>query len=345
MPGSRLVLVLAALFGALVIGTVATFILAEGAAPPDAITDSGDAINQVYWVLVALAAVIFLLVEVALIAFIIRFRRRRAAQDLEGPQIHGNTRVEVAWTLVPALLLLALAIYTFLRVPAVEAKPGDDEDPVEIAVTAHQFYWQYEYPNGALSFDVLYLPAGRTAKLVLRSEDVDHSWWVPELTGKRDAIPGQHNELFFEPRREGVLETGVCGEFCGIQHARMTTRVEVVSPAEFERWQEENAFTDEQASLEAVGKAEWDAACAKCHGFEGEGDIGPPIAGSATLTDQESLRRLLFEGQNLDTNPGYMPPVGKGWSDRQIRALIAYVESNETLAGAAEGGGGGVGGG
>ena len=339
MPGSRLVLVLAALFAALVIGIAASFIFATGAAPPDSATDSGDAINQVYWAVVALAAVVFLLVEATLIAFIIRFRRRDGSgEHVEGPQIHGHTRVEILWTLIPALLLLALAVYTFLRIPDVEAKP-DGEEPVQIEVTAHQFYWQYEYPGGALSFDTLYLPAGRTAKLVLNSEDVAHSWWVPELTGKRDAIPGQDNELHFKPRSEGVFENGVCGEFCGIQHARMTTRVEVLSPEEFEAWQEENAFTDEQASLVAVGEAEWEAACAKCHGLDGEGDVGPQIAGNGTLTNEEGLRKLLFEGQDLEGNEDYMPPVGRGWSDAQIRALIAYIESNEALAG--EGGDGG----
>ena len=204
---------------------------------------------------------------------------------------------------------------------------------------AHQFYWQYRYPNGASSFDQLYLPIGRKVRLNLRSEDVPHSWWVPQITGKRDAIPGQTNRLHFTPRATGVFTNGVCGEFCGIQHARMTTRAEVLEARDFDRWLAENEPGDDESALIGLGESEWRAACAKCHGFEGLGDIGPPIAGNGTLTNRDRLRTLLLEGQDLDDNEGYMPPVGKGWESRQLDALIAYVRSQPRLAG--EGGGDG----
>lgn len=334
MPRSRVLSILLVLFAATIIALPLTFGL-PGAATPASATDSGDAINQIYWVVFGLAAVVFLGVETALIVFLFRYRRRpETPPDAEGPQIHGNTRVEVIWTVVPALLLLGLAIYTFSRVPDVEATPSAGEEVLVVDVTGHQFYWQYRYPNGALSYDVVYFPVGRKVTLRIRSQDVPHSWWVPELTGKRDAIPGNTNELHFRPRETGTFENGVCGEFCGIQHARMTFRAEVLAADEFDRWLDENRRPDPVA----LGEEEWRAACAKCHGFEGQGDIGPPIARNGTLTNAASLRRLLYEGQNLDANPGYMPPVGKGWTDGQIRALIAYVESNEALSG---GGGGG----
>ncbi len=305
-----------------------------GIAPPDTASPSGDAINEVYWVVFAICAVVFLAVESTLILFVIRYRRRKGTPaDAEGPQVYGNTRVEIVWTLVPALLLLILAIYTFSRVPDVEAKPGggDMANVVTIEVTGHQFYWQYRYPNDALSYDELVLPLDRKVRLVLDSEDVNHSWWVPELTGKRDAIPGQTNTLYFTPHTEGVFENGVCGEFCGIQHARMTTRVEVVSEDEFDAWLEENAPGSDDVAL---GESQWEAACAKCHGLDGSGDIGPAIAGNSILTNPEALDLLVrVRGQNLPGNPGYMPAVGKGWTDEQLETLIAYVKSNEKLAG------------
>jgi cytochrome c oxidase subunit II len=336
MPGSRVVVVLLGLFAVVVLASPLTFGIAgiPGASPPDAVTESGDAINRIYWVVYALAAVVFILVELALIVFIFRFRRRRpgAASDAEGPQIHGNTRIEVMWTAVPVLLLLALTIYIFTQVPAVEAKPAAGEEAVEIRVGAHQFYWQYEYPGGALSFDELVLPAGRKITLVVDSYDVNHSWWVPELTGKRDAIPGVTNLLHFTPRTTGTFEGGVCGEYCGLEHAKMTFTVRVVEERDFEAYLEENAPDDREEALVALGEDEWRAACAKCHGLEGEGGIGPTIAGNGTLTNPEGLRRLLFEGQDRPDQEHYMPPVGKGWSDRQIEALIAYVRSNEALA-------------
>jgi cytochrome c oxidase subunit II len=311
-----------------------------GVAPPESATDSGSAINQLYWIVTTLAAVVFVLVEAALLFFIFRFRRRRDAPvDVEGPQIHGNTRLEVIWTAIPTIILIALAVFTVAKIPDVEATAGESApgQALHVAVDAHQFYWQYEYENGALSFDTLYLPVGRRVTLDLTSADVPHSWWVPELTGKRDALPGQVNQLSFRPEREGTFTNGKCGEFCGIQHAAMLTTVEVLSAEEFDEWLADNETADEVE----LGRVEWEAACAKCHGLNGEGDIGPTIARNPILTDFATLDELVRrDGQDLDTNEGYMPPVGQGWSDEQLRALIAYVESNEELAPPTDEGGG-----
>ena len=330
---ARKLAVLALLAGALL--ALAPEALAQdrgGVAPPESATASGDAINQLYWIVTTIVVVVFVLVEAVLLFFIFRFRRRRdAPPGAEGPQIHGNTRLEVIWTVVPTMILIALAVFTIVKVPDVEATAGESApgEALHVAVDAHQFYWQYEYENGALSFDTLYLPVGRRVTLDLASADVPHSWWVPELTGKRDALPGQLNQISFRPEREGTFTNGKCGEFCGIQHAAMLTTVEIVSAEEFDRWLAENEAADEVE----LGRGEWEAACAKCHGLAGEGDIGPAIARNPILADFDGLDRLVRrEGQNLDTNEGYMPPVGKGWTDAQLRALIAYVESNEELA-------------
>ncbi len=340
MRPNRALLVVLALFAVLLLVLPLTFVLAPGGGLLTAATPSGEAISDIYWFVFAISTVVFVLVEGALLLFIFRYRRHAGTPgDVEGPQIHGNTRVEIAWTLIPVLLLVAITAFTFVKLPAVQAAPDGDEPSERITVTAHQFYWQYRYPNGALSFDKLYLPVDVTASLQLEAADVVHIWWVPELTGKRDAIPGRTNELEFTPIRTGTFTNGKCGEFCGIQHARMETSVEVLPREEYDRWLEENAPTQEGDRLVALGGEEWAAACAKCHGAEGEGDIGPPIQGNGTLRQAEGLRRLLYEGQDLEGNPGYMPPVGRGWTDQQIEALIAYVEATPVLAG--EGGGDG----
>jgi cytochrome c oxidase subunit II len=306
-----------------------------GLAPPDSSTESGDTIRFIYWVVTAACAVVFLLIETALIFFIIRFRRRRdTAEDVEGPQIHGNTRLEILWTAIPALALAALAIFTIVKTPDVLANASGQaaSDATEIRVEGHQFYWQYTYPNGAISFDTLYLPVGKTASLELHSKDVNHSWWVPELTGKLDAIPGHPNTLDFEPRRTGTYENGKCAEFCGIQHAIMDTTVRVVSEGEYRAWLEDNAPSDSEDALVALGEQEWTASCAKCHGLDGSGDIGPSIQGNGTLLNRSGLKRLLLNGQNEATIDSYMPPVGAGWQERQFDALIAYVKSNQRLS-------------
>lgn len=328
MSGNRVVLALLAL--ALPVAAVLVGLTLPGIAPYEGATDSGRTIHEIYWVVWGLTAVIFILVEATLIGFVLRYRRRpQAHPDAEGPQIHGNTRIEVAWTVVPAILLTALAIYTFVRVPDVEATGDAGADAVHVEITAHQFYWQYDYGEGRVSYDTLYLPVDKPVVLTIVSADVDHSWWVPELTGKRDAIPGRVNTLRFTAEQVGRFESGVCGEFCGTQHAQMTTAVEVMSQGDFDAW-----LADQEGggNREAVGASQWRAACAKCHGFEGEGDIGPTIAQNPLLADAGQLKQLVYEGRDTEGTEGYMPPVGNGWTDEQIETLIAYIASNEKLA-------------
>lgn len=312
-----------------------------GIAPPSPATPSGDAISQLYWFVFAICAVVFVAVESALILFIVRFRRRRTTpEDAEGPQIHGNTRVEIIWTIVPALILVGIAIVVFARTPAVQATEKGQPDAVKVRVEAHQFYWEYRYPNGGISLDTLVLPVDRPVELELTSFDVNHSWWVPELTGKRDAIPGRTTELRFRPDELGTF-AGQCAELCGILHAVMPTEVQVVPQDEFDRWLAGIEGQDGGDAQLALGESTWERACAKCHGLDGAGDIGPPIQGNGTLTNPQALRDLLENGQDTPAFEGYMPPVGRGWPDFQLQALIAYVQSNETLAGAQTGGQGG----
>jgi cytochrome c oxidase subunit 2 len=302
-----------------------------GLGPPDPKTDSGEAISDLYWVVFVVCAIAFVAVESALVLFIIRFRRRRDTPEAaEGPQIHGNTRLEVIWTLIPAAILAAIAIFTLTRIPSVEAK-GDDE--LVVRVEAHQFYWQYDYPNGGISLDELYVPVDRRIRLEIITHDVNHSWWVPALTGKKDAIAGQVNSLSFKPTQTGTWE-GQCAEFCGIQHAVMYTRVTVVEQSEFDTWVEQQASIPD----EELGRQVWGAVCAKCHGLAGEGDVGPPIAGNGTLTNRQGLIQLLSNGQDTPQFDGYMPPVGLGWSGGQYDALLAYIKATPKLSTAPAGG-------
>ncbi|MGH3024716.1 MAG: cytochrome c oxidase subunit II [Gaiellaceae bacterium] len=314
-----------------------------GLAPAGEATPSGEAINEVYWFVFGICAVVFVLVEATLVLFILRFRRgpevAEEVEEVEGPQIHGNTRLEIIWTIIPAVILVVIAIVVLARSPAVEATGGDRSNELIVRVEGHQFYWRYVYPDGEIALDTLVLPVDRPVTLELTSYDVNHSWWVPDLTGKRDAIPGQVNELRFTPQTEGAFDGG-CAELCGILHAVMPTTVEVVSEAQFaDRLQALGGQDQSGDSQLALGQATWEASCAKCHGPEGRGDIGPAIVRSGTLVDEEALTTLLTEGLNNPDVEGYMPPVGRGWPDFQIQALIEYVRSNEQLAPAETGDG------
>jgi cytochrome c oxidase subunit 2 len=305
-----------------------------GVAPPDPATDEAAAIRDVYWVALAASAVVLILVEAALVLFVLRFRSRaETSPDAEGPQIHGNTRLELVWTTVPAVALLGLAVFTVAKTPAVQGgSTGAGREALQIRVEAHQFYWQYVYPGGGISLDRLRLPVGRPVTLELVSYDVAHSWWVPELGGKLDAVPGKTNRLNFRPVRLGIFRNGKCAEFCGIQHAVMGTTVEVVEEREFEAWI--SRLTETQAgSTSDLGRRTYEAACAKCHGLEGEGDVGPQIAGRGRIINQTALRRLLLEGQDTDSFESYMPPVGRGWPEHQFEALLRYMRSTPALSG------------
>ena len=208
--GRRKPAVIAAALAVLALGVAPSALGQEpangGFSPADPATPSAEAINQLYWFVFAICAVVFIAVETALVLFIIRFRRRRTtAEDAEGPQIHGNTRLEIIWTAIPAVILVAIAAVVLARSPAVEATNGDRSDELVVEVQGHQFYWQYVYPDGQISIDKLVVPVDQPVRLELVSFDVNHSWWVPELTGKRDAIPGRTNELNFTPTPRGSL--------------------------------------------------------------------------------------------------------------------------------------------
>jgi len=157
-------------------------------------------------------------------------------------------------------------------------------------------------------------------KLVVSSPDSDviHSWWIPALGGKIDAIPGRTNQTWFQADTEGTY-TGQCAELCGLEHARMLASVEVMSRSAFDAWLADRSSDDSAVEL---GKEEWEGVCAKCHGLAGQGGIGPRIAGSPTLTDPAALATLVRNGRRT------MPAVGSGWTDEQIAALATYLKEN-----------------
>ncbi len=165
-------------------------------------------------------------------------------------------------------------------------------------------------------------PAGVPVRLEVTAPDSDviHSWWIPSLGGKIDAIPGTTNETWFQAENEGTY-SGQCAELCGLEHARMLASVEVVSQDEFDAWLE-SRLAEQEAGSGELGREEWEGVCAKCHGMNGEGGIGPRIAGSPTLTDVEDLGNLVRNGR------GAMPAVGADWTDEQVAALVDYLTEN-----------------
>lgn len=299
-----------------------------GFAPVEAVSPNADRIHDAYnWVAIFTGAV-FLLVQTSLVWFAIRYRRRRRARTEDGAQIHGNTNLELAWTLAPALVLVAIGSYVFYKLPGIENVPAASASGgrTEIEVDGYRYYWNYTYPNGVIAVDTMRAPLDQNVRLRISAPDFEviHSWWIPALGGKSDAIPGLTTDLWFRAGSPGIYR-GQCSEFCGIQHAQMTAAVEVLPREEFEDWlaAEDRAQRNGTSDL---GEQTYAGACAKCHGLSGEGDIGPSLRGNGLLDDPDAVEQVVRNGR------GEMPPVGRDWEERQMDALTSYLRE-EVLGG------------
>lgn len=266
---------------------------------------------------------IFALVEGLLIAFVVRYRRQKRSRFEDGAQIHGASRLELAWTAFPVVVLFLIGAFVFVELPGIKDIPSAGaRGQLEIEVIGRQYYWQYEYPNGVIAIDTMRAPAGVPVRLEVTApnSDVIHSWWIPALGGKIDAIPGTVNETWFQAESPGTY-TGQCAELCGLEHARMLASVEVLPEAEFAAWLEGRRSAQAAGSGD-LGEEEWEGVCAKCHGLSGEGGIGPRIAGSIVLSDPAAVEDLVQNGRRT------MPAVGSGWTSEQIEALANYLREN-----------------
>jgi cytochrome c oxidase subunit 2 len=262
-------------------------------------------------------AIVFFGVEGALIALMVKYRRGKRARSADGLQLHGSTRLEVLWTVVPVLILAAIGAFVFIKLPSIaDAPSASAATSTTIEVEGRQFYWMFHYPNGAVSIGTMIAPADDIVNedVFAPGNDVLHSWWVPQLGGKIDAIPGRTNHTWFQAPAGSYAAR--CSDLCGIQHTVMLATVQVKPRAEYEQFIAERAANP--ASL-AMGKEEWDHVCAVCHRLDST-YIGPSLGGNPLLTHPAQLGVLLRQGF------GRMPAVGSDWTDDQINALVAYYK-------------------
>jgi cytochrome c oxidase subunit 2 len=295
-----------------------------GFAPVTPDSPNAHSITDAYWFITGFVLFVLVGVEGLLVAFVFRYRRRKRARDAEGPQIHGSTKLENFWTLIPVVILVAIAAFVFVKLPGIKSVPSANAAAgrLEVKVSGQQFYWQFTYPNGAVAIDQLRVPVDEPVHLTVTAPDWDviHSWWIPALGGKIDAIPGRTNHTWFTARTPGTF-SGRCAELCGVQHAAMLMTVEAMPRARFEQWEAQR--TEQQtsgAAKDTLGQEEWTGACARCHGLAGQGLVGPQIANSATVQSKTALTTLLENGK------GQMPPVGREWDQGQLDALSAYLK-------------------
>lgn len=314
-PRVRRRIAVAGLLG-LGVALVATGIAAAangGFTPQYAHSPNVENTNTAYYVIFAFTAAIFVVVETALVVFVWKYRSRGRARTVEGDQLHGHTRLEIVWTLIPVAILAAIATTIFLLLPSITGPSANAANRVDIEVEAHMFYWQFNYPNGARTINDLYVPVGKEVRLTVVSADVVHSWWIPQLAGKIQAIPGRKNSTWFKADRAGTYY-GQCAQLCGVYHQAMKARVLALPEAEY------TAYIGAKAAKD-LGRAEWLGVCATCHGVNGQGGFGAALATNSTITQRKALEVIVRNGRNR------MPPVGNTWTEAQLDALITYTKS------------------
>jgi cytochrome c oxidase subunit II len=236
------------------------------------------------------AVLVFIVVEFGTLVLVIRFRRRKDDGDDDlPPQRHGNTRLEIAWTIVPAVMLAVVGFFTLRTLFDISQR---DDEALTIQVTGQQWWWEYAYDTDGdgeytdedvLTANDLVIPAGQDVNLDIESNDVIHSYWIPALNGKKDAVPGRSHPLTINADEPGTY-VGQCTEFCGLSHGYMRQRVIAMEPADFEAWlagQEDEASepTEEPA---AAGAELFTTQCSGCHLAKGINDEEFEEAGSGT---------------------------------------------------------------
>jgi cytochrome c oxidase subunit II len=193
-----------------------------GFLPGEAHSPGAHRIHDAFIFVSIFTGIIFVVVEGALVLFIVKYRRGKRERTAEGPQVHGATRLEVIWSVIPVVFLALIGSFILYKLPGIQDAPkASAATQTTVTIEGHQFYWLFKYPNGAISIDRLVAPADQVVneEITAPRSDVIHSWWVPDFGGKFDAIPGQVNKTWF--KAPAGTYTARCYELCGVQHAAM----------------------------------------------------------------------------------------------------------------------------
>ena len=305
---------------------------------------------ELFYVILWVGLGVFILVTGAIIYAAVRYRRRPDQGDPE--QIHGHTRFEIAWTIIPALVLLAVAVPSVITIFDNANSPVPPEDGgLEVLVTGHQWWFEFEYPNlGVVTANELHIPVGEPVNIKLDSVDVIHSFWVPKIAGKVDMVPNNDNEMWMQADEAGEF-FGQCAEFCGLSHANMRFKVIAEPRAQFDAWLEAQAQDAMVPSddLAREGEALFmsrEKGCFACHTIQGseraKGTRGPYLTHFASRRDfaggilentQERLREWLEDpcdlkpGNIMCTEAGVYTGTLAPLTEPEISALVAYLRS------------------
>ena len=307
-----------------------------GCTPLDAlnpVTHQGRSIAEFFWLVMIPSAAVFLLVAGLLTYVLVRFRGRPG--DPDPPQVHGNRRLEIIWTVLPHLLLAALFVGMIRTMQTVNAEAPA---ALRIRVVGHQWWWEYDYPElGVLTANELHVPTGEPVRLEIEAVDVLHSFWVPQLGWKQDAIPGKTNVIRIQVDRTGVYD-GACTEYCGTQHAWMRIRLVAEPRDQFDAWVAGQRQAAEAPRTDAARRGQQvflSNTCVSCHAIRGTADaarVGPDLTHLASRSilgagvvgnSPENLHRWIRDVQAV--KPGALMPNYTTLPDQDLAALVEYL--------------------
>jgi cytochrome c oxidase subunit 2 len=299
-----------------------------------------DSIFRLSLFVLGITAAIFVVVFGLLFYAVLKFRRRADDNGREPAQVYGSIQVEVAWTVIPILIVVVMFMAA-ARVIGEVQKPIL-ENAVQVIAVGHQFWWEYRYPGlNVVTANELHVPVSDPAHptptlIKLLSADTDHSFWVPRLAGKTDLIPNRTNLTWIDPQQTGLF-LGQCAQYCGTQHAKMLLRVYVQSRADFERWIKDQSQPARVSDAVSEGRRIFETtACMNCHvvaGTSAEGRFGPDLThlmsrdtiGSGVASNTHENLRLWIQNPGA-LKPGALMPA-MGLSDDELDAVTAYLET------------------
>ncbi len=304
------------------------FLLPHGAA-----TQAGE--MDGLFMFITWITVFFFFFNGALILYAVRRWRRRSEKEVT-PHITHDTRLELVWSLIPLAVVMLIFFWGFKGYVKAWVAPNDS---MEIIVTGKKWVWEFEYPDGTRTLNDLHVPVNTPVKLVLNSEDVIHSFYIPEFRLKRDAIPGRYTELWFTATKPGVYNV-YCTEYCGKGHSDMLARIFVDTPEQFETFLREGDEQVQKMPLKELGRLVWEnKGCATCHSIDGARGQGPSwkgiwnqkhrgTDGKEYLVDADYIRQSILMPQAMIVQ-GYEPimPTYQGLlREREILAVIEFIK-------------------
>ncbi|MBA4495453.1 cytochrome c oxidase subunit II [Paenactinomyces guangxiensis] len=325
---------------AMLVFALAVFALSGCSGHPsmDALQPKGTAgeiqLDLIKWSFIMMLGV-FTVVITIFVYVLIRFRKRKG-KDIMPEQVHGNNWLELAWTVIPIILLAILAVptvkYTF---QLSDTKPGPDT--LEVKVTGHQYWWEFEYPElGIKTAQELYIPVNTKVHLEIEGRDVLHSFWVPALGGKTDVIPGRTNTMWLDAKKPGPYQ-GKCAELCGAGHALMDFKVVAQTEDDFDKWvaQMKNPPQPITTSAQKEGEEIFRQNCIGCHAGANAKILGPDLSKFGTRDtiagilphNKESLKQWLKNPEAV--KPGAKMPKIDYLEDKELDALMDYLMSRK----------------